>query len=106
MTISPSFVLGLTEADNAESIAHVAFLRSIEHAVFPLTILKPEEVSFTGALRTKKWILLQNAGSKSRPADTADPLSVVIEDITAEGRAELRRRQTFGPWEWRKKSQA
>jgi len=62
MTISPSFVLGLTEADNAESIAHVAFLRSIEHAVFPLTILKPEEVSFTGALNAKKWSFCKTQG--------------------------------------------
>jgi hypothetical protein len=106
MTIGPSFVPDVTEADSAESIAHVAFLRSIEHAVFPLTILKPEEVSFTGALRAKKWVLLQNAGSQSRPEDTADHPSIVIKDITEEGRAELRRRQTLGPWEWQKKSRA
>lgn len=76
------------------------YLRRIEHAVFPLVVTDPDEITDAESLRLAGMITICGE-STGVDDDQFTYQRVVIQEITLHGRAELRRRQTLAPWAWK-----
>lgn len=86
----------------AASSIHFEYLRRIEHALFPLVVTDPDEMTDAESLRLAGMILIGD-GSTGADGDQFTYQRVVVREITLLGRAELRRRQKLSPWDWKER---
>ncbi len=77
------------------------YLRRIEHALFPLVVTDPDEITNAESLRHAGMITICEE-STCLDDDQLTYQRVVISEITLLGRTELRRQQKHSPFVWRK----
>jgi hypothetical protein len=80
------------------------YLRRIEHAMFPLVVTDPDEITNAESLRLAGMITICDE-STCVDDDQFTYQKIVIQEITLHGRTELRRRQELSPWAWRERRQ-
>ncbi|WP_143044775.1 hypothetical protein [Variovorax sp. YR216] len=84
-----------------ESSMYFEYLRRIEHALFPLEVTDPDEITNAESLRLAGMITIREE-STCVDDDQFTYQRVVISEITLLGRTELRRQEKHSPFAWRR----
>ena len=80
------------------------YLRRIEHALFPLVVADPDEITNAESLRHAGMITICEESTRVDDEQVTYQ-RVVISEITQLGRTELRRQEKHSPFVWRKTPQ-